>query len=117
MILVAYCHGLCVAELVSLEWSQVDFDRGWALANQPAVARWTAALRHAVNFIAADPSAARAILDKYAKLQPPVVGHLPLPHFDTKLQKSDLDAWIKFLTDPGEIQGPRNADTMLATAH
>jgi NitT/TauT family transport system substrate-binding protein len=91
-------------------------DRSWARANQPTVAKWAAALQQAADYIADDPKAARAILAKYTNLPPPVVEQLGLPHFETKLQKSDLDVWIKVLTELGQVQGLVKADTLLATA-
>jgi NitT/TauT family transport system substrate-binding protein len=89
-------------------------DRSWAQANQRTVTRWQAALRQAASFISQDPKAARAILAQYTKLPPPVVDQLALPHFETRLQGSDLDAWIKVLTELGQIQGPVDAATLLA---
>jgi NitT/TauT family transport system substrate-binding protein len=91
-------------------------DRSWAQANQATVAKWTAALREAANFITQDPKAARAILAQYTKLPPPVVDQLALPHFETKLQKSDLDAWIKVLRELGQVQGPIDSGALLAGA-
>lgn len=89
-------------------------DRNWAQANQPTIAKWTAALRQAAGFIAQEPKEARDILAKYTKLPPPVVEQLALPHFETELQKSDLDAWIKVLGELGQIQGPVDSGALLA---
>jgi NitT/TauT family transport system substrate-binding protein len=91
-------------------------DRAWAQANQPAIAKWTAALRQAAGFIVQEPSEARAILAKYTKLPLPVVEQLALPHFETRLQRSELDAWIKVLGELGQMQGPIDSGALLATA-
>jgi NitT/TauT family transport system substrate-binding protein len=80
-------------------------DRAWAQANQPTIAKWTVALRQAAGFIVEEPSEARAILAKYTKLPLPVVEQLALPHFETRLQRGDLDAWIKVLGELGQMQG------------
>jgi NitT/TauT family transport system substrate-binding protein len=92
-------------------------DRGWALANRPTVVKWTTALRQAAAFIVQQPNEARDILAKYTKLPSPVVEHLALPHFETKVQPSDLDVWIKVLVELDEIQKPMDAATLLATAN
>jgi NitT/TauT family transport system substrate-binding protein len=89
-------------------------DRSWAQANQPTVAKWTAALVQAARFIAEEPTEARAILAKYTKLPAPVVDQLAMPHFETKLQKSDLDAWIKVLGDLGQVQGLVDSGALLS---
>jgi NitT/TauT family transport system substrate-binding protein len=91
-------------------------DRAWAQANQPTIAAWTAALRQAASFIVQEPKEAREILAKYTKLPPPVIEHLALPHFETKVQASDLEVWIKVLTEVGQLQKPMDANTLLATA-
>jgi NitT/TauT family transport system substrate-binding protein len=90
-------------------------DRSWAQANQPTVAKWRVALVQAARFIAEEPTEARGILAKYTKLPAPVVDQLALPHFETKLQKSDLDAWIKVLGELGQVQGPIDSGALLAT--
>jgi len=91
-------------------------DRDWAQANRPTIAKWTAALRQAAHFIVQEPKEARDILAKYTKLPAPVVEHLALPHFETKLQRSDLDPWIKVLNELGQVQGPIDSGALLATA-
>src|SRR5579862_6837503 len=58
-------------------------DRSWAQANQPTIAKWTAALRQAAEFIVKEPKESREILAKYTKLPLPVIEQLAFPHFET----------------------------------
>jgi NitT/TauT family transport system substrate-binding protein len=89
---------------------------GWARKNQPIVAHWTAALRQADSFVVQEPREAREILAKYTKLPAAVVGQLALPHFETKLQASDLDPWVKVLAEVGQVQNAIDPAALLATA-
>jgi len=90
-------------------------DRTWAQANQPAVVNWTAALRQAAAFIVREPVQAREILANYTKLPATAIEHLALPHFETKVQASDIDVWIKVLAELDELQTSVDAGALLAT--
>ena len=89
-------------------------DRAWAEQNKAAVAKWSAALRQAKDFIANNPQEAREVLAKYTKLPPPVVATLPLPHFETGLQASQIEVWIKVLAELKQLQGPVDVAHLLA---
>ncbi len=91
-------------------------DRSWAEANKPAVAGWTAALRQAAAFISKSPEEARHILAKYTKLPAPVIESISLPRFETNLQASELDVWIRVLRQLNQVQKPMDASKLLATA-
>src|ERR1700722_17253368 len=70
-------------------------DRAWAAAHKPIIAKWSAALSKAADFINTNPEKARAVLAKYTKLPAAVTESIPLPYFEVKLQPSELDVWIK----------------------
>jgi NitT/TauT family transport system substrate-binding protein len=91
-------------------------DRRWALANKPAVARWSAGLREAATFIEKNPQEARQVLEKYTKLPAAVIESIPLPRFDADLQPSELEAWIAVLRQLNQLQKPVDASTILATS-
>jgi NitT/TauT family transport system substrate-binding protein len=89
-------------------------DRAWAEQNQAAVVKWSIALRHAKEFIANNPQEAREVLAKYTKLPPSVVQSLPLPYFETSLQASEIEVWIKVLAELKQLQGAVDASHILA---
>jgi ABC-type nitrate/sulfonate/bicarbonate transport system substrate-binding protein len=91
-------------------------DRAWAEQNNAALAKWSAALRQAKDFIANNPQEAREVLAKYTKLPPPVVATLPLPDFETGLQASQIEVWIKVLAELKQLQSPVDAAHLLAMA-
>ena len=73
-------------------------------------------MRQAKDLIANNPQEAREVLAKYTKLPPPVVATLPLPHFETGLQASQIEVWIKVLAELKQLQGPVDAAHLLAMA-
>jgi NitT/TauT family transport system substrate-binding protein len=89
-------------------------DRAWAKQNQAAIVKWSIALRQAKEFIANNPQEAREVLAKYTKLPPSVVQSLPLPYFETSLQASQIDVWIKVLAELRQLQGAVDASHILA---
>jgi NitT/TauT family transport system substrate-binding protein len=91
-------------------------DRTWAEQNGPIIAKWTAAMRQAKDFIASNPGAAREVLAQYTKLPIAVVQTLELPHFETTLQAKDIDIWIKVLADLNQLRNPVDAPKLLTTA-
>jgi NitT/TauT family transport system substrate-binding protein len=91
-------------------------DRNWASANRPAIAKWTAAMRQATDFIAKEPAAAREVLAQYTKLPAEVTRTLALPHFETRLQAQDVDVWVKVLAELNQLRKPVDPSTLLATA-
>jgi len=91
-------------------------ERSWALANKPAVERWTAGLRQAAAFIEKNPQEARLVLEKYTKLPAPVVENIALPHFEASLQPSELDIWIAVLRQLNALQEPVDTSAILATS-
>jgi NitT/TauT family transport system substrate-binding protein len=89
-------------------------DRAWAEQNQAAIVKWSIALLQAKEFIANNPQEAREVLAKYTKLPPSVVQSLPLPYFETSLQASQIDVWIKVLAELKQLQGAVDASHILA---
>jgi ABC-type nitrate/sulfonate/bicarbonate transport system substrate-binding protein len=91
-------------------------DRTWAEQNKLVIAKWTAAMRQAKDFIVTNPGVAREVLAQYSKLPVAVVQTLALPHFETTLQAKDLDVWIKVLADLNQLRNPVEASKLLTTA-
>jgi NitT/TauT family transport system substrate-binding protein len=91
-------------------------DRAWAEQNKPVIAKWTAALRQAKDFIAKNPREAREVLAKYTKLPAPVVQTISLPHFETNLAAKEIDVWVKVLVELKQLEKPVDASKLLVTA-
>jgi NitT/TauT family transport system substrate-binding protein len=91
-------------------------DRDWAAAHKPVIAKWTAALRDARNFIEANPDKARDILAKYTKLPPAVTQSIPIPHFEPTLKPQEIDVWIKVMAELGQLRRPLEGKNLMVTA-
>jgi len=90
-------------------------DRQWAAASKPTIAKWTASLREAKDFIDKTPSEARNVLAKYTKLPPAVVASIPIPFYEASLEPKELDAWIKVLVELGQLPTALDAANLVAT--
>jgi NitT/TauT family transport system substrate-binding protein len=90
-------------------------DATWAKANPEAIKKWTASIKLAIDYIKANPEAAREVVAKYTKLPLSVVETMSFPHFETKVQPQELDVWIKVLDELGQLQKKVDAASMIAT--
>jgi NitT/TauT family transport system substrate-binding protein len=75
----------------------------WAESHRGVIEAWVASLEQAKEFIAANPSDARAVLAKYTKLPAPVVEKIPFPTYRFSLRSRDFGIWVTVLKDLGQI--------------
>lgn len=75
----------------------------WARQNGDAVDAFVAAMEQATDFVEQSPQEARAILQGYTDLPPPVAETVPLPTFDVEIRVDDLDRWVEVLRELGEL--------------
>jgi NitT/TauT family transport system substrate-binding protein len=88
-------------------------DGTWARANPDIIKRWIASLTEAAEFIKKEPAQARAILGKYTKLPEQVVQTVPIPEYNAILDPAGLEAWVKALTELGQLEKPVEASRLV----
>lgn len=87
----------------------------WAQDNREAVERFVAAMEQAAEFIEQSPKEARAILQGYTELPPPVAASVPLPTFDFDIRTEDLDKWAAVLQDLGQLDSDVDTSKLVLT--
>jgi ABC-type nitrate/sulfonate/bicarbonate transport system substrate-binding protein len=85
----------------------------WARANQATVKKWTQSISEANEFIEKNPAEAKQILAKYTNLPPAVTEKLPLPAYNSKINASQVESWVKVLKELGLLNGAVDSNKMV----
>jgi len=88
--------------------------RKWAEANAEAVSQFRAAIAEAIEFIDANPEAAREDLGKYIKLPAPVLASIPTPRLKEEVAPEQLAFWIDTMHDMEMIRTKPDPATIIA---
>ena len=85
--------------------------RSWAEENPGAIDAWRESLTEAIEFIAADEAATRAIFQEFTGLPEPIAQTVPFYVYDASpTTPEQLQVWIDILVQNGEIAADHNLD-------
>jgi len=91
---------------------------GWAQAHMSVIQRWTSSLVQAECFIKADPTGARAILQKYTQLPVAVADAVQLPAYSASMSaaalKAEIAPWEQALKRSGQFSAQIPADQFVS---
>lgn len=88
--------------------------RKWADANPQAVSQFRAAIAEAIQYIEANPQAAREDLAKYIRLPAPVLAAIPTPRLQEQVTPEQLAFWIDTMHDMGLIRSKPDPNALIA---
>lgn len=103
-----YLEGLA-PEIAGIIWIA---DKQWASENSETIEKYVSALDKAIEYIGANESDARGVLQEYTGLPDEVATSFPLPTFTTEVRSQDLDLWLEAMRANG-FGGQVEIDSLL----